>query len=62
MSNLGLLLTQGPNGVCPEEMVELSRLAELPVVKLTAADYKTICIFVLKVHRVLLLGTCCGFS
>ena len=36
MSNLGLLVTQG---VCPEVMVKLSGLAELPVVGLTGADY-----------------------
>ena len=33
--NLALLLKQGVNGACPEEMVEL------PVVKWTAADYQT---------------------
>ena len=34
-----LFLTWGVNGVCPEEMVELSELVDLPVVQLTSADY-----------------------
>ena len=35
VSNLWLLLTQGVNGVCPVEMIELSGLVELSVVELT---------------------------
>ena len=33
-----VLLRQGVSGECPEEMVELSGLDELPVVELTGAD------------------------
>ena len=36
--NKGFFLTKGVNGVYPEEMVELSRLVELPVVELTSAN------------------------
>ena len=38
LSNLPMLLTREVTGVCPEEMVELSGLIELPVVELTDAD------------------------
>ena len=38
VSNLGPSLTKGDNGVCPEEMVELSRSAELPVVELSGVN------------------------
>ena len=34
MSNLGLLSTQEVNEMCPEEMVELNELVELPVVQM----------------------------
>ena len=37
-SNLGLLLTQGVSGVCPEEMVGLSGLFEFHVVELSGDD------------------------
>ena len=36
--NLVLLLTQGGNGVSPEEMIELRGLVELPVVDVTGTD------------------------
>ena len=38
VSNLGL--TQGVDGVFPEEMVELSKLIELPVIELSGANCK----------------------
>ena len=36
---LGLFLTLGVSGVCPEEMVKLTGLVELLVVELTGANY-----------------------
>ena len=38
VSNLALFLTHTVSGRCPEEMVELNTLVELPVVELTNAD------------------------
>ena len=38
VSNLELFLTQGVDREYPQEMVELSRLIELPELELTGAD------------------------
>ena len=56
--NLELLVVWGVNGVCPDEMVELSMLVELPVVELSGAD----CISFILMFQIIFISWRVGLS